>query len=151
VSYFGIGIVHGKTKTNVGTLWRTAYQLGAGFIFTIGRRYRRQCSDTLKAWRHVPLFEYDDFEAFECGAPVGAEWIGIETGGQPLNGLWHPKRAVYFLGAEDHGLPPRVAERMHLTVSIPSVRTASFNVAAAGAIVLHHRMMQHGEGATDAR
>jgi len=29
VSYFGIGIYQGKTESNVGTLWRSAYQLGA--------------------------------------------------------------------------------------------------------------------------
>ena len=40
--YFGIGIYQAKRFENVGVLWRGAYQLGASFIFTIGKRYRRQ-------------------------------------------------------------------------------------------------------------
>jgi tRNA(Leu) C34 or U34 (ribose-2'-O)-methylase TrmL len=46
MSYFEIGIYHPKTRNNVGTLWRSAYQLGASGLFTIGRRYERQSSDT---------------------------------------------------------------------------------------------------------
>eukprot|EP01047_Picozoa_sp_COSAG01_P129466 COSAG01_NODE_58919_length_303_cov_0.759804_1_plen_52_part_10 len=34
--FFGIGIVHGKSRANQGTLWRSAYQLGAAFTFTVG-------------------------------------------------------------------------------------------------------------------
>ena len=30
--YFGIGIFHGKTETNIGTLWRSAAILGADNI-----------------------------------------------------------------------------------------------------------------------
>ncbi len=40
--YFGIGIYQAKRFENVGVLWRGAYQLGASYIFTIGKRYRRQ-------------------------------------------------------------------------------------------------------------
>jgi hypothetical protein len=32
--YFGIGIYHGKTEENIGTLWRSAYAYGADFVFT---------------------------------------------------------------------------------------------------------------------
>ncbi len=38
MAYFEIGIFHPKTKENIGTLWRSAYQLGAAGIFTIGKR-----------------------------------------------------------------------------------------------------------------
>ena len=37
--YFGIGVVGGKTAANQGTVWRSAYQLGAAFTFTIGARF----------------------------------------------------------------------------------------------------------------
>jgi tRNA (guanosine-2'-O-)-methyltransferase len=40
--YYGIGIENVKTAENVGTLWRSAYILGASFIFTIGKRYKKQ-------------------------------------------------------------------------------------------------------------
>ena len=33
--YFGIGIYKPKTQENIGSLWRTAYILGASFIFFI--------------------------------------------------------------------------------------------------------------------
>ena len=39
--FFGIGIVAGKTAGNTGTLWRSAYQLGASFTFTIGARHAK--------------------------------------------------------------------------------------------------------------
>lgn len=46
--YFEIGIFHSKTEQNIGTLWRSAYQLGASGIFTIGKRYKEMSSDTYK-------------------------------------------------------------------------------------------------------
>lgn len=36
--YFGIGIYKPKTNTNIGTLWRSVFQLGAAYIFVIGQR-----------------------------------------------------------------------------------------------------------------
>lgn len=43
--YFEIGIYNNKTPSNLGTLWRSAYQLGAAGIFVIGQRYPKQASD----------------------------------------------------------------------------------------------------------
>ena len=60
--YFGIGVYHAKKDVNIGTLWRSAYIFGASFIFTIGRRFPKQASDTVKAFRHIPLFEYQTIE-----------------------------------------------------------------------------------------
>ena len=37
--YFGIGICGGKTAANQGTLWRSAYQMGAQYTFMIGARF----------------------------------------------------------------------------------------------------------------
>jgi len=36
MGYFEIGILHPRNSANVGTLWRSAYQLGASGIFIIG-------------------------------------------------------------------------------------------------------------------
>jgi tRNA G18 (ribose-2'-O)-methylase SpoU len=55
--YFEIGINNGKTEHNIGTLWRSAYQLGANSIFTIGRRYNKQSSDTYNVPDQIPLRE----------------------------------------------------------------------------------------------
>ena len=40
--WFGIGILRGKVETNHGTLWRSAYQLGATYCFSIGAKYSRE-------------------------------------------------------------------------------------------------------------
>eukprot|EP00966_Prymnesium_polylepis_P192241 4455558-Prymnesium_polylepis.1 len=62
--YHAIGIVGAKNAQNVGTLWRSAFQLGAAFIFTVGTRYRSQTTDTLKTHWRMPLFELPDWHAF---------------------------------------------------------------------------------------
>jgi len=138
--FFGIGIAHGKTESNFGTLWRTAYQLGASYIFSIGRRYpKRQSSDTVKAWRHLPVWEFTQ-ETFTV--PYSCVLVGIETSGKALGKFRHPERACYVLGAEDSGLPGWVLDQCVSTVSIESLRTESFNVAVAGSIIMYDRLRQ---------
>ena len=34
--FFAVGVYNSKSADNVGTLWRSAFQLGAAYIFTIG-------------------------------------------------------------------------------------------------------------------
>lgn len=80
--YFEIGIYMNKTPYNLGTLWRSAYQLGAAGIFTIGHRYKTQASDTLKTYRHVPLRQYENFDQFLAARPHDCPLIGIEFGGK---------------------------------------------------------------------
>jgi len=139
--YFEIGVWHPKTEANVGTLWRTAYQMGAAGIFVIGPRYpARQSSDTVKAWRHIPLRRYDDVDALVATLPYSCPLVGVEMGGKPLGDYHHQERACYLLGAEDHGLPAAVLRRCTTVLELPSVRTASFNVAVAGAMVMYHRL-----------
>lgn len=138
--YFEIGIFHGKTEMNIGTLWRSAYQLGAAGIFTIGARYQPQSSDTCKAIRHIPLRNYPSFQAFLETRPYSAQLIGVEMGGVSMCEFKHPKQAIYLLGAEDHGLPPEILAQCQHVVSLDAVRVASYNVAVAGSIVMYHRI-----------
>lgn len=138
--FFEIGIFRGKTPANVGTLWRSAYQLGASGIFTVGRRYPKQASDTLQAYRHIPLREYESLEAFVLASPYDCPIVAVEMGGTPLPEFHHPERAIYLLGAEDHGLSKEALARCHRTVSLPSIRTNSYNVAVAGSLVMFDRM-----------
>jgi len=142
--YFEIGIYHCKRSVNIGTLWRSAYQLGAAGIFVIGHRFKNQCSDTAQAYRHIPLREYHDMAHLKSCLPYGASVVGIEMGGRPLTGYTHPMRAVYVLGAEDSGLPARVMEQCHSIVSLESVVMASYNVAVAGTLVMYHRVFGSG-------
>lgn len=137
--FFEIGIVRGKTPSNVGTLWRSAFQMGASGIFTVGRRYPVQASDTVKAHRHIPCREFLDFDTFIASLPHACPIVAVEMGGTPLVGFTHPESAVYLLGAEDHGIPSAILARCHHVVSLPSIRTQSYNVAVAGSLVMYDR------------
>lgn len=147
--YCGIGIFHSKTPVNIGTLWRSASLFGADFIFTIGRRYTHQASDTIKAWKHTPLWHFDTLDDFRL--PHSCELVGVELDdrAKPLHRFHHPERAVYLLGAEDHGLSPAAIERCHRLIRLPG--SYSMNVAVAGSIVLNSRAEQHVRVAESAR
>jgi tRNA G18 (ribose-2'-O)-methylase SpoU len=139
--FFEIGIYHTKTEVNVGTLWRSAYQLGASGIFTIGKRYKKQSSDTMKSWKQIPLRHYETFDDFKEHMPLDCQLIPIEMGGHPLSNVVHPERAIYLLGAEDYGIPKEITEKCKLVISLESVGQNSYNVAVAGSIVMYHRFM----------
>ena len=144
--YFGIGVYRPRCEENIGTLWRSAYQLGASYIFTVGARYKRQRSDTVGCSRHVPMFHYGSFDDLVSHLPVEATLVALEHGGGALVDFKHPQRAVYLLGAEDDGLPGEVLARVKHVVTIPAVRTISFNVAMAGSICLYDRWLKQQEG-----
>lgn len=146
MDYFEIGVYHVKTEANIGTLWRSVYQLGAAGVFTIGRRYDKQASDTYKTWRQIPLRHYVDWDDFMSHRPFDTPLVCVEMGGVPLSEFAHPKRAVYLLGAEDHGLPPSILEKCDAVVSLEAVNQPSYNVAVAGSIVMYHRRFLQGRG-----
>ena len=137
--YFGVGIYHPKTEQNIGTLWRSAEAFGASFICTIGRRYKKQGSDTTKTYRQIPLFHFEDLDDFSQHIPFGAELVAVEQTSSSVNlkEFAHPDRAVYLLGAEDHGLPPKILERCRKIVAIEL--PVCINVAVAGSIILFDR------------
>eukprot|EP00966_Prymnesium_polylepis_P268319 6198886-Prymnesium_polylepis.1 len=75
--YFGIGVYNSKSSENVGTLWRSAFMLGSAFIFTIGSRNAwEKSADTYKAWRSVPAFRYENWDAFCAAAPYTCQVRG---------------------------------------------------------------------------
>jgi tRNA G18 (ribose-2'-O)-methylase SpoU len=139
IGYSAIGILYHKREYNLGTLWRSAYILGASYIFTIGTKYKKQTSDVLKTWSRIPLFHYDDFEDFKNNIPYDCRLIGVELteGAIPLKDFKHPNRAIYLLGAEDNGLPQKVLDQCHELIQLPG--DYSLNVAVTGSIVLNDR------------
>ena len=139
MSFFGIGIEHTKTHQNVGTLWRSANLLGASFIFTIGRRYKRQSSDTMQTWKTIPLWHFETVDAMLSHSPFDCLLIGVELDERatPIQSCVHPDRCIYLLGAEDHGLTKATRDRCHRLVQLPG--RASMNVASAGTVVLYDR------------
>ncbi len=137
--FFGIGILNGKTPENLGVLWRSAQNLGASFIFTIGNRYAKQACDTHNAVKSMPYFHYENFEEFYKNLPKGARLVGVELteGAESLETFNHPRRCVYLLGAEDHGLSNAAIEKSHFLVKFKS--QLSLNVSVAGSIVMYDR------------
>ena len=140
--YFGIGIYNPKTTENMGTLWRSAHLFGSDFIFTIGRRYKKQPTDTAKSFRHIPLFNFEDWEDFIKHIPMNSKIVIVEQSERhQLGEFTHPKQAVYVLGAEDYGVPEEYWKG-NMVVNIPTEKITSLNVAVAGSIVLYDRYIK---------
>ena len=143
--YFGIGIYNPKREVNIGTLWRSAFSLGASHIFSIGNRIKPQSSDTVKAWKHIPYFRYKTSEEFlKYGIPKDCQLIGIEIHkkAKPLRNFVHPERAIYILGAEDHGLSNELIDSCQYLVQLHGM--TCLNVAVSGSIVIHDRVDKGG-------
>ena len=141
--YFGVAAWRPKSPHNVGSLWRSADLYGAAFIATVGRRYVHQPGDTMNTPKHTPLHHYRDIDDVIEHLPKECPLVGVELDPRAtaLPDFRHPDRALYLLGAEDHGLPPAVLDRCHALVSIPTVRPMSRNVACAGTVLLADRHM----------
>ncbi len=137
--FFGIGIQNGKTPENLGVLWRSAQNMGASFIFAIANRYAKQACDTHNAVKSMPYFHYETFNDFFKNLPKGARVVGVELdkNAEDLETFHHPRRCVYLLGAEDHGLSKQAIEKSHFLIKFKS--QLSLNVAVAGSIVMYHR------------
>lgn len=139
--YFGIGIYHGKTEANIGTLMRSAQCFGASFIYTIGKRYHRQASDTMNAMNALPCYNYRTLSELLDNNPIGCRLIGVELaeGAREVGQYSHPQRAIYLLGAEDHGIPPKELARCHEIIQVPDT-SRCLNVSVAGSIVMFDRI-----------
>ncbi|MBN9292881.1 MAG: RNA methyltransferase [Flavobacteriia bacterium] len=140
--YYAIGVYKHKTDHNIGTLWRTAYILGASYIFTVGNKYKKQSSDVVRAWSRIPLFHYDTVDDLFNNIPHDCRVIGVEIDDSAidLKEFQHPKRAIYLLGSENFGLPEEVKERCHFLIKLPG--NSSLNVAVTGSIVCYERVQQ---------
>jgi tRNA G18 (ribose-2'-O)-methylase SpoU len=143
--FFAIGIEHGKTKENVGTLWRSADILGASWIFTVGGRYQKQPSDTMKTWQNIPLFNFSSLEDFWDHIPYDCPVVGVELdkSAQPIIDYQHRERCMYLLGAEDHGLTQAARSKVHDLIVLPG--RVCHNVSVAGALVMYDRYVKGTE------
>jgi tRNA G18 (ribose-2'-O)-methylase SpoU len=141
--YFGIGCINMKNTLNYGTLFRTAQIFDADFIFLIGKRFKKMSSDTMCSFRHIPLFEYTDFDDFNKHRPYGCKLVAIELHKTaiPIQKFKHPKQACYLLGAEDTGIPENILKNAQEIIQLPGER--SLNVSVAGSIVLYDRIVKN--------
>lgn len=142
--YFGIGILNCENEQNIGTLWRSAYILGASFIFTIGAKYKKQSSDVVKAWSKIPLYNYNDFEDFYSHVPYDCRIVAVELddSAEDIIEYEHHNRCIYLLGCESIGLGKKVMERCHDRIFLPG--HYSLNVAVAGSVVMYDRVAKLG-------
>lgn len=141
---FAIGVERPKRGVNVGTLWRSAYCLGASLVFTVGHRYEAQASDTIKTPRHLPLLHFEDWEDYRRHAPFEWQPIAVEIAADArmLPAFTHPRQAVYLLGPEDGSLSPAALALATHRVVIPGL--FCLNVAVAGSIVMYDRLAKLG-------
>lgn len=137
---FGIGIENPKYGVNVGTLWRSAVGFGASFVFTIGRRYKRQASDTVNTPSRIPVFYFSTLERYRESAAF--DWIPIAVelaeGAGSLVTFVHPEKCVYILGPEDSSISKAAQRMCKYTVRIPSC--GCLNLAVAGSIIMYDRI-----------
>ena len=147
---FSIGIFQGKTAFNVVKLRKIATQFGAKSIFVIHPRYsdkkpfdEAEKELSRKQQQLCPFIEYIDFNDFAAKMDEGWVLVGIEMGGTPLTDFQHPRKAIYILGAEDNGVSALAQKACKYIIEIPSVRSESFNVTCAGAIVMYDRSLKH--------
>jgi tRNA G18 (ribose-2'-O)-methylase SpoU len=93
----------------------------------------------MKTPRHIPLFNYADFEDFNSHRPHDCQLVGVELDEKAvlLEEFKHPERAIYLLGAEDHGLPREVLGKCQSLIRLRG--EFSMNVAVAGSLVMYHR------------
>ncbi len=137
--FFGIGILNNINEKNIGTLWRSAYILGASYIFTIDKKYKADGSDVTSAWTKIPLYHYQSFEEFKNNLPYSTKIVGVEMDvrSQEIETYQHPDRAVYLLGNEQIGLPKAISDQCHDLVKLTG--NISMNVSVAGSIVMYDR------------
>lgn len=142
--FFGIGIANNVTGLNMGTLWRSAYILGASFIFTVGKKYSPESSDVTRAWSKIPLYHYQTADELKASLPYATPLIGVELTDDaiPIETFEHPRQAVYLLGNEQSGLSKRVLALCNDVIKLPG--NFSLNVAVAGSLVIYDRVAKRG-------
>lgn len=140
--FYGIGIMNNTDELNIGSLWRSAYILGASFIFTVDKKYKQQSTDVTNAWSKIPLYHYDNIEQLKTNLPYSTKLIGVELSNDAIDieNYQHPDRAVYLLGNEQIGLSNTILNQCHDVVKLPG--NFSLNVAVTGSIIAHHRITQ---------
>ena len=135
--YYGIAFYEPKFEENIGTAVRNAHCFGADFIAVIGKRYKKQPSDTMATERHIPIYEYTDLEDFLAHIPIGCDIVVVECDGEDSKNFIHPQRAIYLLGGEDRNAP-----------QIPNTKRVKFPTshciirAVASGLILYDRKIK---------
>lgn len=139
--FFGIGVRHWVHSENIGTLFRAAHSFGASYLFTIGRKYRGQCTDTSKSCGSVPYIHFKTDDDFLAHIPDYARLVCIENSAnaRPIKNFCHFRQSIYLLGSETSGLPAKYTDKFP-TIILPG--KLCLNVATSGALVMFDRLQK---------
>jgi len=135
--FAGVGLFNAKNAMNIGGAMRAAFNYEAAFIGVAGTRYQRIPTDTIAAWKHIPLVHTEDILSLcphDC-VPVAIELV---DGARSLPMYTHPERAFYVFGPEDGSIPARIVERCRDVVAVPTRNC--MNLAATVNVVLYDRL-----------
>ena len=126
-----------KCVANLGGALRAAQVYGAALVVVANMRMGRFATDTMKAWRHIPVQETDDVFAHipYASVPVAVE---IHPRASSLITFAHPERAFYIFGPEDGSVKKDTLERCRHIVAVPS--NGCMNLAATVNVVLYDRL-----------
>jgi hypothetical protein len=75
--FFGVGLHNPKAEINAGAALRACGIYGASFMAIAGSRFARCRTDTMKAYRHLPVHNVEDLHdaiPFDC-VPVAVELV----------------------------------------------------------------------------
>jgi 23S rRNA (guanosine2251-2'-O)-methyltransferase len=129
---------------NLGAICRSAECAGALGVVITERRAAEVtaavCKASAGAVEHLPVARVRNLTDFLDHAKRGGWWCYGADGGAPqrYDAVDYGERVVLVLGAEGHGLRPRVAGACDALVSIPlRGRIESLSVGAAAAILLY--------------
>lgn len=137
--FSAIALDNPKNGENVGGALRACGCYGANLVVLGGERPKRirHCTDTQKAWRHIPTLLVEDvFDAlpFDC-VPIAVDLLADATA---LPTFKHPERAFYIFGAEDSTLGARIVDRCRDAVFVPTRHC--MNLAATVNVLLYDRL-----------
>ena len=133
--YASIGLLQPKDSHNVGSVLRAAGCYGASLVAIQGDRYRRACTDTQAAYKHIPLLHGNlrELIPFDC-VPVA---VDLCDGALSLHHYQHPERAFYVFGPEDGTLGKETMAWCRDVIYVPT--RFCMNLAATVNVVLYDR------------
>lgn len=136
--YAAIGLVNPKSEPNIGGVMRAAGIYKAALVAIEGDRFKRFSTDTMKAYRHIPLMQMPLRNAipFNC-VPVAVELVPTA---RSIVNYCHPERAFYIFGPEDGTLGAKHLDWCHDVIYIPT--NGCMNLAACVNVILFDRMMK---------
>lgn len=142
--YAAVGLMNPKTGPNIGGVARAVQVYGAAMMALQGDRYKRIPTDTMKAYRHVPIVHgpLHDLIPYDC-VPVAVELV---PQAKSIVTYQHPERAFYIFGPEDSSLGKDTLAWCRDVIYVPM--NGCMNLAACVNVVLYDRLAKSGAPST---